>query len=139
MLYVPREGDCPAEIVYSLDYSREISPESLADVAHAVGSLKHTTPSDPMAASIADYLTNEWVRVYGKPVPKSVCPYNAFHISTIYIVRKHLPGPARILEKNFLPVIVLPYPPHVALPLPSKYWLTKLLQWWNDLDAHFII
>lgn len=131
LLYSPGGGDCPAEVVYSLDDGNPISPDELGGVAAGLGALKHTTPADPELASVADYLTSEWTRVYGKPVPRSVSPRRQCLISTIYIVRKHLPKPGRFLRQPFLPIIVHPTTPHVALALPSKYWPESLLKWWS--------
>ena len=128
LLYGPGGGDCPAEIVYSLD--DRISLDDLGKVAHSLASLKHTKPSDPEVASIADYLTNEWTRVYGKPVPASISPKHACKISTIYVVRKHLPKPTQSLNAPLIPIIVNPTAPHVTLVLPSRYWPKPLVEWW---------
>ena len=131
LLYSPGGGDCPAEVVYSLDDSNPISPEELGGVAGALASLKHTKPTDPDLASVADYLTNEWMRVYGKPVPQSISPRHSCQISTIYIVRKHLPKPGQCLRQPLIPIIVHPAAPHVALALPSRYWPEPLIEWWS--------
>ncbi|MBL8819690.1 MAG: hypothetical protein JNL58_26935 [Planctomyces sp.] len=131
LLFSPGGGDCPGEVVYSLDRTMPVDPEELGSVADAIGSLKHTKPSDPDLASIADYLTNEWMRVYGKPVPATISPNREYKISTVYVVRKHLPKPSQSLERPFLPILVLPEPPHVALVLPSRYWPQVLIDWWR--------
>ncbi len=130
LLYAPGSSNCPAEVVFSLDDSNPIHPEELHEVARTLGSLKHTTPYDPDLASIADYLTSEWTRVYGKPVPRSISPQHPCQISTIYIVRKHLPVQGRFLQKPILPIVVNPTTPHVALALPSRYWPVAFTEWW---------
>jgi hypothetical protein len=133
-LFSPGGGDHGGEVVYSLDRGTQSDPLELASIAADLASLKHTTPSDPELASIADYLTNEYVRVYGKPVPSAISPRSAYQISTIYVVRKHLPGPARCLQHPLLPIIVNPNPPHVALVLPSRYWPSELVEWWQAAE-----
>ncbi len=131
LLFGPGGGDCPGEVVYSLDGARPVDPVALGEVALALGALKHTTPADPDQAAIADYLTNEWVRVYGLPVPRALSPRLACQISTVYVVRKHLPGPSGFLQRPLLPLLVHPGPPHVALVLPSRYWPPELVAWWQ--------
>ena len=132
LLYSPGGDDCPAEVVYSLDDSNPICPEELDEVAGELASLKHTMPADPELASIADYLTDERTRVYGKPVPRAISPRYSCQISTIYIVRKHLPKPGRFLRQPLLPIIVHPSAPQVALALPSRYWPASLVEWWSS-------
>lgn len=134
LLYSPGGGDCPADVVYSLDDAETISPEELGEIAHALAGLKHTKPADPELASIAEYLTSEWARVYGKPVPKSISPRHSCMMSTIYVVRKHLPKPGQYLRQPLIPIIINPKQPHVALPLPSRYWPEPLVRWWSDAD-----
>jgi hypothetical protein len=131
LLYSPGGGDCPAEVVYSLDDSNPIDVEELGRVAGSLGSLKHARPEDPDLASVADYLTSEWTRVYGRPVPRAISPRHSCQISTIYIVRKHLPKPGQCLRQPLIPIIVHPAAPYVALALPSRYWPEALLRWWS--------
>ena len=134
LLFAPGVDDCPAEVVYSLDESNSILVEELDRIAGSLYALKHTQPDDPELAPIADYLTKEVVRVYGMPVPKSISPRHACRISTVYVVRKQLPSPRRKLSQLLIPIIVAPNPPHVALPLPSRYWPEALIDWWNRSD-----
>ena len=123
-------GDCPAEVVYALK-AEAIEPEELGDIALALAALKHTQPDDPALAFIADHLTNEWTRVYGKRVPESLSPTHVCRISTIYVVRKHLPKGR--LCAPLLPIIVNPVAPHVAIVLPARYWPKELVEWWSKL------
>jgi len=134
LLFSPGGGDCPGEVVYSLAGGAAADPEVLGSVAATLGSLKHTKPPEPELAAIADYLTSEWTRVYGKPVPPALSSRLACRISTVYVVRKHLPGPARSLERPLLPLLVHPKPPHVALVLPSRYWPKELIAWWRGAE-----
>lgn len=129
-LFSPGKWDCPGEVVYSL-HDPDIGLEELSEIAAGLGALKHTEPADPERLVIADYLTNEWTRVYGLPVPTSISPKFRCQISTTYVVRKHLPKPDRCLQQRFLPMIVHPTT-HVALPLPSRYWPKALIEWWTN-------
>jgi hypothetical protein len=130
LLFSPGQWDCPAEVVYSL-HDPDISLEELSEIAGELYALKSTEPAEPERRVIADYLTNEMVRVYGLPVPASISPKLRCQISTTYVVRKHLPKPDRCLRQHFLPMIVHPTPPHIALPLPSRYWPKALVEWWT--------
>ncbi|HVX15999.1 MAG TPA: hypothetical protein VHC22_32745 [Pirellulales bacterium] len=121
--------DCPGELVYSLDDVRRVDPDRLGQVAHQLYSLKGTQPEDPELAPIAHYLTDQLIRVFGLPVPRSISPNLRCHISTTYFVRKHLPR--RRLCNSLLPIVVNPREPHVAMPLPARYWPQPLIDWWS--------
>jgi len=129
MMFEPGSHDCPGELVYSLDRRRIIDPTLLQQIAFELGQLKRTQPQDDELAVIADYLTNERIRVFGLPVPRPVSPSMPCHISTTLFVRKHLPEER--LCKTLLPIVVMPDEPHIAMPLPARYWPKELLQWWR--------
>lgn len=122
--------DCPGELVYSLEDADVADTSHLQYVAEKLYALKGTTPKDVESARVADYLTKETVRVFGLPVPKSISPRVRCRISTTFFVRKHLPN--RRLSGLILPVVVNPQPPHVALPLPAKYWCPDLVRQWTQ-------
>lgn len=131
ILYAPGDDNCPGEVVYSLDDANPLDAKELASIAARLFSLKNTKPDNPELAAIADYLTNERIRVFGKPVPAMVSPRMRYLISTVFFVRKHLPEPARSLRQSLLPILVHPVPPHVALVLPCRYWPQSLIDWWR--------
>ena len=128
LMFQAGSENCPGEVVYSLLDPRSIELETLQDVAQSLFSLKGTSPDDPNLFSIADYLTNERIRVFGLDVPSTISPQIPFKISTTFFVRKHLPGGK--LSTPILPVIVSKNKPHVVLPLPQKYWPDELIDWW---------
>ena len=130
-LFMPGKENNPAELVYSLD-APDLGLEELSEIASALFSLKRTTPDDPQEKAIADHLTNEYTRVFGLPVPPAFSPPARCMVSTTYVVRKHLPGPDHCLRKTLLRVVVLPTPPHVVLPLPSRYWPKSVREWWRS-------
>ncbi len=120
-------NDAPGELVYSLQDSRNCS-DFLPIVAQDLFSLKGTNPSNPELAPIANYLTDQFIRVYGLDVPRCVSSRIDCKISTTLFVRKHLPGGR--LCRNLLPIVVLEDTPMVAAPLPLRYWSVPLLNWW---------
>jgi hypothetical protein len=130
LMFEGGNDNCPGEVVYSLKDPQRADPEYLEHVALELYSLKGTEPNNPELAQIAEYLTDETIRVYGLPVPSVVSPLYQCQISTTFFVRKHLPG--RRLLASLLPIIVNPRKPHVALPLPERYWPPELLDWWFD-------
>lgn len=121
-------SNCPGEVVFSFE-PLNFDLDYLQGVARSLHALKNTEPNNPQLAYIADYLTDETIRVFGLPVPKVISPRLACKISTTLFVRKHLPQ--RRLCKPLLPLVVDPQPPHVALPLPGRYWPQELLDWWT--------
>ena len=130
LMFKPGADNCPGELVYSLDRKRQVQPQYLQELAANLFRLKRTSPDDAELAPIADYLTDEYIRVFGLKVPRSVSPSVPCRISTTFFVRKHLPQ--KRLCKSLLPIVVLTEKPHVAMPLPECYWPKKLLEWWSQ-------
>jgi hypothetical protein len=129
LLFQDGVHDCPGELVYSLADAERVDPEQLREVAYELYSLKGTEPQDSDRASIAEYLTNERIRVFGLPVPKTISPQLPCRISTTFFVRKHLP--LRRLCKQVLPIVVNPQEPYVAMPFPARYWPQSFIDSWS--------
>ena len=127
-LFSDGDEDCPGELLYSLEDSRRVDVEYLKGLAHKLYSLKGTTPDHDELAGIADYLTDEMIRVYGLVVPRILSPNLKCHISTTYFIRKYLPE--KKLCSTLLPIIVNPTDPMVAVPLPERFWPKELIDWW---------
>lgn len=115
LLYEAGNDNCPGEIVYSLDKDNGVDHVYLAQVASELYSLKGTRPSDPELLRIAEYLTDETIRVFGLAVPASISLARHLQISTTLFVRSHLPK--RRICAQLLPVVVNPDKPYVAMPL----------------------
>ncbi|MEM8944501.1 MAG: hypothetical protein AAGD11_04895 [Planctomycetota bacterium] len=130
LLFEEGNEDCPGEFVYSLADPNIVKPEHLQKVASSLSSLKGTKPRHPKLAPIANYLTDERIRVFGLQVPKAVSPKVMCRISTTFFVRKHLPN--RRLCKPLMPLVVHTQEPYVVMPLPEKYWPEDLIAWWNQ-------
>lgn len=130
LMFEAGKDDCPGEVVYSIEDRARIEATELQEIAHALFTLKGTSPSNTDLIPIADYLTDEMIRVFGLEVPRSVSPVFRCKISTTFFARKHLPG--RRLCTPFLPLVVNTQVPHVAMPLPEKYWPKNLLNWWTQ-------
>jgi hypothetical protein len=126
LMYEPGNDNCPGEVVYSL--SDRATPEYLQSVAAKIGSLKGTEPEDPELRPIAEYLTDEMIRVFGLRVPTVLSDSAHCRISTTFFVRKHLPG--RKLFSPLIPLVVSPDEPHLAMTLPARYWPNELIDWW---------
>lgn len=126
-LFQPGHQDLPGELVYCLE-SRDISPEELGQVAANLAALKGTQPTSSDLRHIADYLTDEMIRVFGLPVSPTLSQ-QACLISTIQLVRHHLPN--QMLVDNVLPIVVSPQSPHYAFVLPAVYWAEGLLHRWG--------
>ncbi|HEX5445823.1 MAG TPA: hypothetical protein VFW87_18495 [Pirellulales bacterium] len=92
-------------------------------------SLKGSAPEDPELAPIATYLTDEMIRVFGLPVPKTISPNLPCRIFTTFFVRKHLP--LRRLCTPLLPIVANPSEPYVAMPLPARFWPQPLVDGWS--------
>jgi hypothetical protein len=134
LMYRREEGitggpNCPGEVVYSPDSGSDVSPAELMFVARALFALKGTTQDDAESQSFSDYLANERVRVFGKPVPKSLSPQYPCLVSTVFFEREHLPGDC--LRQSFFPLLLSPQEPRVAMPLPARYWPKTFTVTWE--------
>ncbi len=133
LLFETGFDDCPGEIVYSLDDPQTVDPDILTEVAEKLFSLKGRTPNAPALAGIADYLTDEFTRVFGLEVPQAISPNLRCHVSSTMFHRRHLPD--KRLSASEFPVIVSPDSPHYVLPLPSRYWPEEFLHWWKEVGT----
>ncbi len=111
--------DCPGEVVYCPDPDSDIGPEELGGIARPLFALKGTEQEDPELQFFSDYLANERVRVYGRPVPSSLSDGHSCLVSTVVFSRHHLPG--QHLRRSYFPLLLSPGAPRVAMPLPSRY------------------
>ena len=130
ILFEDGPDNAPGEVVYSLHDSAQATPEHLRRVAYSLGLLKHTEPENPELAPIAEYLTNQRIRVFGLRVPIKISRRVRCRISTTYFVRKHLPN--RRLCSPLLPLVVNPRAPFVAVILPERYWPEEFAEWWTQ-------
>ena len=130
MLFEKGPWDLPGEVVYCIEDTRRADPLKLQQVARKLGQLKGTQPNTPDLSRIAEYLTDELIRVFGLPVPESISPDLKCRISTTYFVRKHLP--LRKLCNPLIPFLVHPTNPFVATSLPARYWPPELTKWWTS-------
>ncbi|WP_283435073.1 hypothetical protein [Neorhodopirellula lusitana] len=121
------QRDLPGEMVYSLRVP-DFDPAKLEKVATELVALKGKQPTSPALLEIADYLTDEMIRVFGLKVPKTISQ-EACLISTVQFVRHHLPN--QMLSDSVLPIVVAPQPSHYAFVLPAVYWPDQLLRHWG--------
>jgi hypothetical protein len=122
--------DCPGEVVYSLTDSSPAVPEILERVAEKLYSLKGAEPEDPELAEMAQHVTDEMSRVFGLEVSRRISPDIRCQLSVVLFVRKHLPS--RRVCSSWVPLIVLPREPFVAIPLPERYWPGELIEHWSQ-------
>lgn len=132
-LFTPGPLDCPADVVFSLDDASRVDPRRFSAVARGIYALKETQPWDPELSLIAEYVTNEMAAQFGLRIPREISSQHRCLMSTIYIIRKHLPGRAPCLRQKIMPLLVNPEPPHVVMVLPSRYWPDQLIDWWEGV------
>jgi hypothetical protein len=128
LLFSPGADNCPGEVVFSASKRVDSEVELLRDVAISMADLKGTQPENPQAAAVAEYLTDEMIRVFGLKAPDLIGSGIKYRISTTFFVRKHLPN--GYLSNGLLPLVVLPREPCYAMPLPSRYWAPALIRDW---------
>lgn len=131
MLFDDGRWDHPGEVVFSLKDPLRVTQMDLELAAVSVGMLKGETPDNPALREIADYLTAENIRTFGLQVPAQLSPRIPCQISTTFFVRKHLPKRKLCHGRGFMPFIVYPRKPFVAMPLPSCFWPKELVDNWE--------
>ncbi|MFC5500599.1 hypothetical protein ACFPOE_23855 [Caenimonas terrae] len=116
----------PGEILY--DPQGRVPDADLHAMARMLLSLKGRRPDVPELASIAQYLGDEQVRVFGLDLPPSISPY-PLKVSSTWFDRQHLPG--GVLAQPLIPVLVSDAHPGAVLPLPAGSWPDNLRQAWS--------
>jgi hypothetical protein len=127
LMFTPGNSNAPGEIVY--DPHGHHVPEQLAIAAQRMGSLKGRKLTDPALQEIGDYLANEMIRVFGKPVPDTIAQ-GGLRYSTILFNRAHLPN--GYLAVPFFPVIISDQCPGAAMILPSRWWPRAVTAMWKE-------
>jgi hypothetical protein len=117
--------DAPGEVVY--DPAGQASIEALGYAAQQIGQLKHTQPADAALRAVADYLTDEHIRVRGMRVPSAISAHSLL-ISTVFFGRKHLPN--GMLEGSHFPLLINERYPGAAMVLPSRWWPDEFHDEW---------
>jgi hypothetical protein len=120
--------DHPGEVLYSSEPSQNASPGLLEPIASACFALKNTTPIDADQCPIADYLTDQKIRVFGLDVPKTLSGHTTCKISTVMFIRNHLPN--GIVSLPFFPIVFTD--DGVAAVVPSRYWSKSFQQAWHQ-------
>jgi len=127
LLFQRGSQDCPGEVVYDPRGLKEAG--DLAVVAEQLFSLKGTKPFDSELVAVADHLTSERSRVFGRPVPKKISEY-PLRFSTIFFCRKHLPN--RRLSLPCFPILVNEECLGSVMVLPSRWWPAELIDVWKE-------
>ncbi len=129
-LFGSGERGCPGEIVY--DPAGAKGPRELAKVAGQMFSLKGTTPYDPALREVADYLSDELTRVFGRKVPRALSNEPLLY-STIYFTRRHLPHGRLCLP--YFPILISDRCEGSTMVLPARWWPKELLELWDQAAA----
>ncbi len=134
-LFDPSESDdCPALLVYSADSETQVSPLALQPIATQIFALKGSIPDDPALRNIAALVTDELARPLHVPIPQALCGRTPCAMGVTFVARKNLPVP--YLCNLWMPVVVLPTAPYIAMPLPDIFWPPQLHTSWAA-DSNF--
>lgn len=128
LMFEPGPDSCPGAVVFDPNPDADTDPDELLELGPCLHHLRDETPDDPAAAAIGEVLDAEFERPFGWKVPPTLAPNGDVRLSTIFFVRKHIPG--GVLRGRFFPLVVLPKPPYRPMMLPSRYWPKLLLHYW---------
>lgn len=115
----------PGEIL--VDPGGRVPDADLHAMATTVLSLKGRRFDVPEMASIADYLADENIRVFGLELPSRLSPY-PLKVSSTWLARGHLPG--GVLAQPLIPVLISDAHPGAVMPLPAVFWPANLREAW---------
>lgn len=129
-LFQAGDSNCPGEVVYCTDPTRDVDLEKLSSIAMHLYGLKGKRAEDASQQYIGNYLANERKRVFGFPVPPSISPLLPCAISTVFFNRNHLPD--KRLSNSFFPTLISRIQPRTAMVLPSRHWPQLFTQFWQE-------
>ena len=116
----------PGEILY--DPQGRVPDADLHAIARTVLALKGRNFDLPDLASIAQYLNDDSIRVFGLDLPARLAAY-PLKISSTWFDRAQLPG--GVLAQPLVPVLVSDAHPGAVLPLPAAFWPAVLSEAWS--------
>ena len=122
--------DLPADVLYSFDPYFDTAVDELGEIAGGLFELKDSRPRDKSLRPIANHLTDETTRAWKLPVPTAVTGGREVFLTTIMVVRKHLPQ--RHLAAPFFPLLACRSGTAAALIVPHRYWPPELLEFWEE-------
>jgi hypothetical protein len=99
-------------------------------MARTLLSLKGRRFDLPELASMAQYLGDENIRVFGLDLPVRLAPY-PLKVSSTWFDRQHLPG--GVLAQPLIPVLISDAHPGALLPLPALFWPDNLREAWSPV------
>ncbi len=120
------DAGAPGDILY--DPRGRVPDADLHAMALTVLSLKGRRFDQPELAALAQYLTDETVRVFGLELPAPISAY-PLQVSSTWFQRSHLPG--GVLAQPLIPVLVSDAHPGAVLPLPAAFWPANLREAWS--------
>jgi hypothetical protein len=129
LLFAPGPHNCPGEVIYAADPRAPLPPANLEHIARALFDLKGTAPAAAEERTIADYLANERIRVFGLPVPNSFDARAPCRISTVFFERRHLPD--RKLTLSYFPLLISGREDGAAMVAPARYWPPSFVRLWR--------
>jgi hypothetical protein len=129
-LFADGTNNSPGEVIY--DPSGACEPEALQLAAHQLHALKGTQPIDPALRAVADYLSDEMIRVRAMRVPQSISERSLL-VSTVLFERDHFP--AKKITRPYFPVLMHAQMPGVIMAFPSRWWPQRLRSQWLGPEA----
>ncbi len=123
-------NDCPADVIYSFDPFFDDRLDALAEIAEAVSELKGTEPNEPGQLEVARHLTDEYTRIFKHPVPPEMTGGREVFLTSLMVIRKHLPG--YYLQNGYFPLVACPDMTPALLILPARYWPKALIAAWES-------
>ena len=120
LLFENHAIDAPCEVVYCPDVEASVDPEWLLEAASDLFALKSQVDLDSELQPIADHLTDETTRSFGRNVPRSYIREHPLALTTMLLFRKHVPG--KKLTGRLLPILITQDAPRVAMVVPFRMW-----------------
>ena len=118
----------PASIVYSFDESIDSQPKKLDNISEKIFNVKSNN-ADPELKAFAEMLADENTISLKVKVPASISDGLDCYLGFVMIEPDYLPK--NKLSKRLLPIIAMPDEYDTALLLPSKFWDSRLAEFFK--------
>jgi TPR repeat protein len=123
------ERTAPANVIYSPDAYFDGRTDVLAAFARDLFAQKGMLPGDPEIGSFVRAVTDEYLRVMRRELPRSYSAGRPAYFATCFIEPHHLPD--GYLARSEFPLLVNADETEAVMMLPVRFWPPELLARWR--------
>ena len=126
-------ADVPGDVVWSFDPRLAADLDDLSSIAEDLEDSVEYGSGDEDEEALAQSLRAGTVRLHAKELPPSLSGEFEVLISSVLLVRNHVPG--GFLADRHVPLLVAPGEARTAMVLPARYWPDELVREWQAVES----